>query len=130
MAITQSLAATIRVMPHADDRRHYRAAPVPGTAWPPRGRPWSAPAAAGVGDAAGLDLPGVDRGLLVRLPDPGQAREEVGPIAEELPVEPCVELGHDVLARVHALPGRPVPKIAFPRQPGRAPLVVTVPQPV
>src|SRR5262249_56843573 len=72
-----------------------------------------------VGDAVGLDLPGVDGRLLLALAHAGQVGEEVGPVAEELGVEPVVQFPHDLLARVQALLGRPRPPAAFPGQPAR-----------
>ena len=60
----------------------------------------SLPPLAHVGDAVGLDVPGVDRGLLIVFADTGQVGEEIGPVSEQLPVEPGVKLADDVLACV------------------------------
>jgi hypothetical protein len=53
---------------------------------------------AAIVDAVGLDLPGVDRRLLVGLAGFGEVREEVGPVAEFPAVEPGLQLAHDVIA--------------------------------
>src|SRR6266516_3730460 len=55
------------------------------------------PPPAHVGDAVGLDLPGVDRRLLVVVADAGQVGEEIGSVGEQPGVEPRVKLAHDVL---------------------------------
>src|SRR5262245_38130759 len=87
------------------------------------------PPSAGVGDAVGLDFPGVDRRLLVVFAGAGQVGEEIGPVGEKLGVESLVKLAHDVLAGMQALVLRPGPAVIAPGQARGAPLVTALPQP-
>src|SRR5256885_8882902 len=88
------------------------------------------PPPAHIGDAVGLDLPGVDRRLLVVVADVGQVGEEVGSVGEQPGVEPRVKLAHDVLPGVQALLFRPVPAVVVPGQARGAPLILVPLQPV
>jgi hypothetical protein len=46
--------------------------------------------------AVGLDLPAVDRGLLVCFADSRQVREEVRPVGDRPDVEPCLKFAEDL----------------------------------
>lgn len=87
------------------------------------------PPPAHVVDAVGLDVPGVDRRLLIVFADAGQVGEEIGPVSQRLRVKPGVELANDVLPGVQALLLRPGPAVIIPGQTRGTPLVMASLQP-
>lgn len=74
----------------------------------------SVPSLPHLGDAVGLDVPGVDRHLLIVFADVGQVGEEIGTLTEQLRVNPGVKPSEDALADVQAFLQCPGPAVIVP----------------
>jgi hypothetical protein len=67
-----------------------------------------------VPDAVGLDMPSVDRGLLISFADAGQVREEVRPVGDLPGVESCTEFAEDLSPGMQALGFGPGLQVGIP----------------
>ena len=65
--------------------------------------------------AIGLDLPSVDRGLLIRFADARQVREEVRPIGDRPDVKPCPKFAEDLPPGMQTFGLGPGPQVGLPR---------------